>query len=98
MKKTALELKRLIEERILELGITSASFEEYEIDGLIYQVDYKATIETKEGLQSGDRDVPHDSDELTVVFSDLEVRDIWNDMEPANENLKAVNWELWKLV
>jgi hypothetical protein len=98
MKQTAIELKRLIEERILESGITSASFEEYEVDGLIYQVDYKARIETKNGLQSDDRDVPNDSDELTVVFTELEVRDIWNDTEPANDNLKSVNWELWKLV
>jgi hypothetical protein len=59
MKETLLEL---IELRVLEYGEPNGSMVQFEIDGLFYDVDYTSRIETKQGMKSGDYDVPNDND------------------------------------
>jgi hypothetical protein len=75
MKETLLEL---IELRVLEYGEPNGSMVQFEIDGLFYDVDYTSRIETKQGMKSGDYDVPNDSDELNVIITDVEIRNIYD--------------------
>jgi len=72
------QLLELIAIRVMESGNTSGSMEQFEIDGLFYDVDYVATIETQEGMKSGDYDVPNDDDLFSVTITEIEIRNIWN--------------------
>lgn len=82
MKDTLLEL---IELRVLETQKNEGSQQLFEIDGLWYDVDYKATVKLLDGLKSGDYDVPNDADILEVQVTEVEIRNIWdadNEMLP----------------
>lgn len=75
MKATLLEL---IELRVLETGNTEGSLEPFEIDGLTYDVDYKATVKRLDGVKSSDYNVPNDADIYEIEILEVEVRDIWD--------------------
>lgn len=64
--------------RILETNELNGSMVQFEIEGITYDVDYKATIETKDGMQSDSYDTPNDNEELTVTIHEVEIRNIFD--------------------
>ena len=64
--------------RILETNELNGSMVQFEIDGITYDVDYKASIKTKSGMQSDDYNVPNDNEELTVTIHEVEIRNIFD--------------------
>ena len=91
MKET---LINLIKERVLDDNDkVEGSMIPFEIDGLTYDVDYKATVTTKKGRESGDRDVPNDKDEMFVELHEIEVRNVWDEEGEMLEvqKLKEIN-------
>jgi hypothetical protein len=79
------QLLELIAIRVMESGNTNGSMEQFEIDGLFYDVDYTSTIETQEGMKSGDYDVPNDDDLFSVTITQIEIRNIWNKFDEMVE-------------
>jgi len=79
------QLLELIAIRVMESGNTNGSMEQFEIDALFYDVDYTATIETQEGMKSGDYDVPNDDDLFSVTITQIEIRNIWNKFDEMME-------------
>jgi hypothetical protein len=79
------QLLELIAIRVMESGNTSGSMEQFEIDGLFYDVDYTTTIETQEGMKSSDYDVPNDDDLFSVTITQIEIRNIWNKFDEMVE-------------
>ena len=90
------QLLELIAIRVIESGNTSGSMEQFEIDGLFYDVDYTSTIETQEGIKSGDYDVPNDDDVFTVTITEIEIRNIWNKFDEMVE-LGSINNQFYIL-
>lgn len=79
------QLLELIELRVLETEDNEGSLQLFEIDGIWYEVDYKATVKLLDGLKSGDYDVPNDEDVYEVEVTEVEIRNIWdadNEMLP----------------
>lgn len=81
------QLIKLIKTRILEIGNTSCSMEQFEIDNLCYDVDYCASIQINEGMQSDDYDVLNDKDCLIVNVHEIHIRDVWD------SNNKSFNYQ-----
>ena len=82
MKDTLLEL---IELRVLETEDNEGSLQLFEIDGLWYEVDYKATVKLIEGFWSHSYDLPNDEDVIEIEVTEVEIRNIWdadNEMLP----------------
>ena len=79
------QLLELIAIRVMESGNTSGSMEQFEIDGLFYDCDYTATIETQEGMKSSDYDVQNDDDLFSVTITEIEIRNIWNKFDEMVE-------------
>lgn len=90
------QLLELIAIRVMESGNTSGSMEQFEIDGLFYDVDYTSTIETQEGMKSGDYDVPNDNDLFTVTITQIEIRNIWNKFDEMMD-LGSINNQFYIL-
>ena len=91
MKET---LINLIKERIFDdQDKLEGSMVPFEIDGITYDVDYKATVRTKKGRESGDYDVPNDKDEMFVELHEIEIRNVWDEEGEMLEadKLKEIN-------
>lgn len=97
MKET---LINLIKDRVLDdKDKTQGSMIPFEIDGLTYDVDYRASVTTKKGRESGDYDVPNDKDEMFVDVYEIEVRNVWDEEGEmlAAEKLKEINKDFYFL-
>ena len=93
------ELLRLIKTHIIEYDKPNGSMQQFEIDGLTYDVDYTSTIHVKEGMKSGDYDVPSDPDMLSVELHSVDIRNVWDldgEMLPVEE-LNQINKEFYIL-
>jgi hypothetical protein len=91
MKET---LINLIKDRVLDDNDkVEGSMIPFEIDGLTYDVDYKASVTTKQGRESGDYDVPNDKGEMFVELHEIEVRNVWDEEGEMLEadKLKEIN-------
>ena len=91
MKET---LINLIKERVFDDNEKKeGSMIPFEIDGLTYDVDYRASVTTKKGRESGDYDVPNDKDEMFVDVYEIEVRNVWDEEGEMLEadKLKEIN-------
>ena len=91
MKET---LINLIKDRVLDDNDkVEGSMIPFEIDGLTYDVDYKASVTTKKGRESGDYDLPSDKGEMFVELHEIEVRNVWDEEGEMLEadKLKEIN-------
>lgn len=94
----ALTIEEKLFEYVFETEETEGTLVEIFIEDYLFEVDFKASVETKIGMKSTDYDTPDDYDEKIIDVYEFEIRSLWNDDKLLTNVRNSVNNEIYKLL